>query len=353
MKKVCFILTHAICTFVLVFILVAMAATTLAAQNDPSTFATKGKQLKPIDKIAFGSCNNQRKEPTMWRPILQNQPDMWIWLGDIIYADTEDMSKKKAAYDKVKNHPGYKKLSSTAIIHGVWDDHDYAKNDCGKEYGPKNESQQLLLDFLDVNKADPVWDRAGVYNSYCYNEGDKEIKIILLDNRYFRDELIKTGRQCFPNPDGDVLGEAQWAWLEKELSESTATVNIIGSGFQVLPKEHQFEKWANFPKARARLLRLLNEYSLPNVFLISGDRHVAECSKINMKNGSTIHEITSSGLTHTWPDLHDEPNQYRFGKFINKKNFAVMEFDWVGNKVSVSIKGEENVNYQTLEIRLE
>ena len=54
-----------------------------------------GQNHKPhteqIQTIAFGSCNKQDKDQSFWSVIQAHNPDLWLWLGDNIYADTEDM----------------------------------------------------------------------------------------------------------------------------------------------------------------------------------------------------------------------------------------------------------------------
>jgi len=42
--------------------------------------------------ISFGSCNQHDKPQVIWKNVLRNDPDVWIWTGDIVYADTQDMS---------------------------------------------------------------------------------------------------------------------------------------------------------------------------------------------------------------------------------------------------------------------
>ena len=73
-----------------------------------------------------------------------------------------------------------------------------------------------------------------------------------------------------------MLGAEQWQWLETELRNSTVQIHLIVSGIQILPEEHKYEKWANFPQSRRRLLRLIGETGVPGVILLSGDRHLAE-----------------------------------------------------------------------------
>ena len=43
--------------------------------------------------IVFASCNDQDREQPLWNPIMENKPDLFIWGGDNIYADTADMIK--------------------------------------------------------------------------------------------------------------------------------------------------------------------------------------------------------------------------------------------------------------------
>ena len=79
-----------------------------------------------------------------------------------------------------------------------------------------------------------------------------------------------------------MLGETQWLWLEKELRESDAALHIIGSSIQFVAEDHGYEKWANFPAARERFIQLLGRIKPTNTFIISGDRHIAEISKLKI-----------------------------------------------------------------------
>src|SRR5687768_6847248 len=96
-------------------------------------------------KIAFGSCNRQDLPQPLWEVIAGDQPDLWIWLGDNIYGDSNDMGVIKAKYDKQLQHPGYQKFTAQVPVIGTWDDHDYGRNDAGKSYPYKKATQQLAL----------------------------------------------------------------------------------------------------------------------------------------------------------------------------------------------------------------
>lgn len=78
--------------------------------------------------IAFGSCNRQDLLQPLWVPIIANRPDVFIWGGDNIYADTEDMKKLERDYQIQKENEGYQKLLSSTNILATWNDHDYGLN---------------------------------------------------------------------------------------------------------------------------------------------------------------------------------------------------------------------------------
>ena len=145
-----------------------------------------------------------------------------------------------------------------------------------------------------------------------------------------------------------ILGEAQWEWLEHELINSDAQVHIIGSGIQIIPEEHNYEKWANFPKARKRLFDLLEKTKVKYPFLISGDRHIAELSKYQSENMAyPIYELTSSGLTHSWVIKRKEANMHRVGPLIIERNFGLLRIDWSQEmpRLTVEVRGLEDQLY--------
>ena len=182
--------------------------------------------------IAFGSCNNQFAPNPFWNEIVKNNPDVWIWGGDIIYSDTEDMAILEQNYLTQKNKIKYANFSKNIDILATWDDHDYGLNDGGIEYIKKEASQQLFLDFINVSKDDERRNQEGVYFVKDYIVNNKTIKIILLDTRYFRTALTpdtESKKRYKPtiSKGESMLGKVQWNWLEHQLLNSKASYNII------------------------------------------------------------------------------------------------------------------------------
>ncbi len=315
---------------------------------------------QPIEVIAFGSCSRQSADDQMWAEVLRHKPQVWIWGGDNIYGDSHDLAVLKGKYDQQKNRADYQALRSTAAITGTWDDHDFGINDGGKFFAQKNESQMLAADFLDLPANDPVRKQKGLYHSRTFGPRGRQIKVINLDTRYFRDTVNKeyfvdslTRSRTYRylvNPTGDILGEAQWTWLEQELTDEQPQLVIINSSIQVISDQHRFEKWANFPMARQRLLNLLARAKSKRLLIISGDRHIAEFSELTVPGlPYPLVDFTSSGLTHTWSTPWEEANPYRSGPLVIQKNFGIIRLNWQGTKprVTLEIRGHEGSLYAT------
>ena len=297
-----------------------------------------------VDVIAFGSCNRQNRPQPLWKPIISDQPDLWIWMGDNIYGDSPNMDTLRAKYELQNQVPDYQALKAKTPIIGVWDDHDYGINDGGKKFAQKKQSRDIMFDFLGVPENAPERKREGAFSSHLIGTGDNLVKIILLDARYFRDTLERIDKVYQINQNGEILGDAQWKWLEEELKNSPAKINLISSGVQILPTEHAYEKWANFPKERERLLNLIAKSGAKTPILLSGDRHIAEVMKLtDSRFPKGLYEITSSGLTHTWGEITPEPNQYRIGQLIAKLNYGLALIDWKKQELTFQIKGENGV----------
>lgn len=308
-----------------------------------------------VDVIAFGSCSKHNEKQPLWKSIAEDEPDLWIWTGDIIYADTENMNTFAKKYNQQLEHPAYQRFLERVPIFGIWDDHDYGVNNGGKEYPKKKEARDLLFHFLDVPENNPAWQREGAYQKYTLGQGDQTVKVILLDARYFRDQPRKTADgRSYLDSTGDILGEEQWQWLEEELMNTdSANLNVIVSGIQMIPEDHDYEKWANFPLSRERLFNLIKSSKTTTV-LVSGDRHIGEISKINLGE-QEVYEVTSSGMTHSWDSFPGEENLHRIGDVVSSLNYGELRIDWSVDPVVVSaeIRGVGSKVLQNIEFELE
>ncbi|NEW78555.1 MAG: alkaline phosphatase family protein [Gelidibacter sp.] len=330
-------------------LLISSCNTNEKQKNNPLVL----KETNPDFVIAFGSCNNQTLSNPFWTEIKKNKPNLWIWGGDVIYTDTYDMAYMAENYRIQKNNADYANFTKKVAVIGTWDDHDYGLNDGGFEYPKKAEAQQLFLDFLDVPQNDVRRNQKGVYFSKDYSVNNKTIKIILLDTRYFRTALTadnETEKRFKPNVygEGTMLGEIQWEWLKNELQNSKAAYHIIVSSIQFLSGEHGFEAWGNMPHEADKLVKILKLSGAKNTIILSGDRHISEISKKEIEGlPYPLIDFTSSGLTHSYTDFKGEPNKYRLGNVVSKKSFGLLNFDFKTNAVTMEIRGENNVIYES------
>ena len=302
-----------------------------------------------IKSIGFGSCNRTDLDQKIWDVIANQSMDVWVWLGDIVYTEEENMDDLALKYSIQKSLPAYRKLSSKTNIFGVWDDHDFGKNNGGREFRKKQQSRDLLFNFLDLPTNHPARERTGAYQSYCFGDDRQKVCLYLLDVRYFREEYEKdlSSKQYYKKNYGNLLGEKQWVWLEKELLKNDAEVNLLAGGIQLISSEHVYEKWANFPKARQRLFNLLKENKIKNPIYLSGDRHFAEISVIELLPNYRLYDITSSGLTHSYEELEEEFNPKRISPLITSKNFGMIKWNWEARKITFQIYNiEEMISYE-------
>lgn len=333
----------------LFFLFYVLACTTSKLENNENK--DEASPATVFSTIAFGSCNRHDLPQPLWTPILEENPDLWIWLGDNVYGDTHDMNLLESKYEAQYNQEDYAKIRQNMEVIGIWDDHDYGINDGGVNYAQKEQSQQLMLDFLDEPETSDRRNRKGAYAAYTFGEGDQKVIIYLLDARYHRDTLMKAEGSYIPNLEGTVLGEEQWSWLEAEFKNSDAAINIIASGIQFIAEEHAFEKWANFPKERERLMNLIADSGINSPVFLSGDRHIAEIAKTTLPNGKDIYEVTSSGLTHTWKEWRPEENKYRVvGDHVAELHYGLLQIDWIDKQMNFSIRGENRQEYLEVQV---
>lgn len=308
---------------------------------------------KPLAKIAFGSCANQDKPLPIFDAIADLKPDLLVLLGDTIYADLNlakgeqvTAERIKAKYDALAKVPGWQRLRGGCPVLATWDDHDYGRNDLGVEWQLKDESQTIFLDFFGVPTDSPRRKQKGVYHAATFGPEGKRVQVVMLDLRYYRSPL-KVGaplpgvrKPYVPNRDAGAtfLGEEQWAWLEARLREP-AELRLIGSSVQLVADEHPFEKWANIPAERDRLLKLIRDTRANGVIVLSGDRHLGELSVATDAIGYPLYDVTSSGFNQAdkvW--RAPEKNAHRVAAMPYGDNFGLVTVDWSAADPLVSLQ---------------
>ncbi len=309
-----------------------------------------------IQKIAFGSCSHEDKKQPLLSLAAKEGPDLFIYLGDNIYGDTEDMAELMAKYRKLGNKPEFQELNDSTTVLATWDDHDYGENDAGRHYPMKAESKDIFLEFWKEPTESERRNHEGIYHSLMYGPADTAVQVILLDTRTFRDNLTiledkskyKNDYQPCQTPDSTMLGAEQWTWLEEQLKKP-ARLRIIASSNQFSHEYNGWESWTNLPHEQQKMLNLIKSTKANGVIFLSGDVHWGELSKMQVDGLYPIYDVTSSGITQTWDE--PEPNKNRIGKVFMGNNYGLIEINWnmPDPELNISIKdrrGKRRVSHQ-------
>ncbi len=329
-----------------------------------------------MTRIALGSCADQKDPQPIWNTILNQDPDLFLFLGDNVYGavyyDEEgrfrlsdgDPELLASAYAKMAEKPEFANFREHVEIIPAWDDHDYGLNDGGASYVYKADSEKQFLDFWQVPADDPRRQREGTYSAKTFGPEGKRVQVITLDTRYFRTDLTKPevqpdklGRYIgSTDPNQNMLGDAQWAWFEAKLKEP-ADIRIIISSIQLIADGHRWEAWKALPQEKERFYNLLRSTKANGVVVVSGDRHIGGIYKYDENMPYPLYELTSSSLNRSFGSK-GEPGPYRIGDIFAPENFGMIELNWDAGTLALRLQDidgnvvlEQTVNQADLSAR--
>lgn len=102
-----------------------------------------------VTRVAFGSCADESREQPFWDVIRKENPDLFLMVGDAVYADIQDgerLSEPSAeaiqrSYELMGEIEEFRKFQRRVPIMVAWDDHDMGMNDAGAEFPIKQKSK--------------------------------------------------------------------------------------------------------------------------------------------------------------------------------------------------------------------
>ena len=269
------------------------------------------------DRIAILGCHRQDLPAPALVKVVEAKPEICIWIGDNVYADTQDdPSYIQHCYEAMEAKPAFRQLREHSTFLATWDDHDFGLNDVGGKYRWKRESKEIFRKFWRLEEEIPA-DQPGIYYSKSIESLHGVLQIVLLDPRYNRDD---------PGPNADTLGEPQWVWLEKTLQQP-ADLRLIVSGYQILLDTGTgSETWAEFPKARQRLFDLIKKTEAEHVVFLTGDQHYGEVCRLPGAIGYDAIELQFAGVNQI-----EEPelNTTRVSQVSTSyHSYALLDIQW-------------------------
>ncbi|SBT33774.1 alkaline phosphatase, putative [Plasmodium ovale wallikeri] len=328
-----------------------------------------------LTDFVFLSCNNQKGKvnDALLASVEKRKPQLMLWIGDYFYTECSELKCLDDAYAYIKKDPFYLKLKEKFVIDGIYDDHDYNKNNGDRLYKYKKESKKKFLDYLNIDKNDVRYKRNGAYVSKLYIDPENEnnqVKLIILDTRYnkdpypfyapdsyndnpiyifismfFRFHSSLLGLHC--NSKNDILGNEQWKWLEKELTNSKARAHIIISSTQIFSNLILNENWGLMPHALKRLKYVIKKTKPKGLLFLSGDVHYSSI----IGNEENIVEVTSSSVNQE--NILSHINKYiiyALSTLLNKKSaFELNKIYGFNNfgSVKISYTNENEIKIKT------
>jgi alkaline phosphatase D len=257
------------------------------------------------------------------------RPDVFVGLGDMIYAD--NACDQVGRYGNVQlaggfgpavDLPGFwahsrynradeglQRLLADASYVGVWDDHEVVN-----DFGPLTDApttqpytgahllpvgRQAFLDYTPVSSAP-----ARLYRSLRWG---KHLELFVLDTRSFRDANFAPDDAGRPKT---MLGREQLAWLKEGLAASDATWKVIVSSVPMsiptgFPPTNGRDGWANFDQTTGfehellDILRFMQSRGIDRSVWITTDVHFAEAFRYRPFAGDAgfiVHELVTGPM---------------------------------------------------------
>lgn len=311
----------------------------------------------PDFSFATGSCAYISEEKSdrpgtpygadyqIFEDIYKKQPNFMLWLGDNIYLREPDWNSKTGIQYRnthSRSIPEMQAMLGSMHHYSIIDDHDYGPNDSDRGFHMKKETLKAnKLFFPNPN--------------YIFEEGHTgyfqwaDCDFFLLDNRYWRTPNNRSDIE-----DHTILGEEQIQWLLDALSYSEASFKFVALGGQLLAPHASWERYTNIaPKERLRIIEAIEKLKINGVIFISGDVHYTELTKLDLKDGYPLYDLTVSPLT-SGPNTNNAENPLRVeGTLYLDRNYSKINVSGSRNEraLEINIYSSEGELQWTKEIK--
>ena len=236
-------------------------------------------------------------------PAAAEHPDLFIWMGDTIYADdpasrvgvARTLAQYREKYREIRRDPYMQSLLASTALWVGWDDHevenDYAGGVPTTPPAQIEDAYRAFFEYMPVARADTSDDPYREYRSFRWGSS---VEFFILDERQYRD--VSAEETCGGNLDPlgtilgpltrrsacvealsaprTMLGSRQLDWLEHGLAASTARVKFVVNGVPlgflgVFP----YDRWDGYDHERRELLEFIDANQITGIIFLTTDFH--------------------------------------------------------------------------------
>ncbi|GAB5457159.1 MAG: hypothetical protein Hens3KO_01890 [Henriciella sp.] len=320
-----------------------------------------------LSRILLASCLDEEKpQSDALMSIAGEEADLFLMVGDNVYGDRDgpayvnndaDLLELRESFADLAAREDFQAVRAKLPMMVAWDDHDYGANDTGKRFPFKNLAERIHEVFWGLEDQD-VGQWPGTYYARSFGPEGQRTQVIVLDTRFFRSDLtptdaygVKGKERYLPAPAGsmqDMLGAAQWTWLENQL-QKPADLRLIVSSIQIMPTVHGWEAWSTLPDERQRLFEMIKRTEAAGVIFLSGDRHSAFIYEEAGVLPYEAHELTASSLNVSF-SKSSEMDARQIGEAYSPENYGAVEIDWQARSVSLNVLDNQGQTVRTNEL---
>lgn len=255
-------------------------------------------------RFAFSGDTNFQSAPfRLMSDLAAQAPDLFIWFGDLIYADApagglgvaQSLDEYRAKYRQLRGDEHVRAALAATALWAGWDDHelgnDYAGLDPNLPTEQRAAAYQAFFEHVPIERGGPAGDADRTYRRLRYGA---HAEFFFLDERQYRQP--SAARECRGNldPEGFVLGgltrdgaclaalrgersmlgAAQMEWLLDGLRTSDArwkfvVNNVPLSYLGVFP----YDRWDGYDAERRALLEFIDAAAIEGVVFLTTDIH--------------------------------------------------------------------------------
>ncbi|MCB9791334.1 MAG: alkaline phosphatase D family protein [Alphaproteobacteria bacterium] len=217
-------------------------------------------------QLTFGATSCLGSSNPEWGSLAraaEEELDFMLLLGDTVYADgSQSLDDYRAHYDRALSTPAFRDMAMSTSILAIWDDHEVDNN-----WVLGETVTQERVDVAAEAFREAIPQRQGPEGQMWRSQRWGEVlEVFALDSRGERD--MEAGR---------IVSEAQLAWIQQALLDSTARFKVVLASVHFTDHSGLFgtleddDRWQGYPEQRGPLRDVIA--ATPGAFLITGDFH--------------------------------------------------------------------------------